>query len=191
MPQIPQSGFICHNIHLLNRPIPNLAYFERKACARRGARLQQFTAHTQIKAVALTVCAHQIELIVRNNHFCQLAQGLPVNAQNALLRSQRTGPHPPARSGHNAGPAAHAPAAKAQMQGGKVKATIGAWQISCGRPAGSKIEKCAAVQSVTAEDRPNVGLTVIFQKSIADKKQMLLVVAPLGVLLADGTWPDY
>ena len=76
--------------------------------------------------------------------------------------------------------------AAAQVSGGKVKSTIGAWQISCGRPAGSKVEKCAAVQSVTAEDRPNVGLTVIFQKSIADNKQMLLVVAPLGVLLPSG-----
>jgi invasion protein IalB len=74
----------------------------------------------------------------------------------------------------------------AQMAGGKVKQTIGAWQISCGTPAGSKVEKCAAVQSVTAEDRPNVGLTVIFQKSLTSKKQMLLVVAPLGVLLPTG-----
>jgi invasion protein IalB len=75
---------------------------------------------------------------------------------------------------------------QAQIAGGKVKATIGAWQISCGKPAGSKVEKCAAVQSVTAEDRPNVGLTVIFQKSLSDNKQMLLVVAPLGVLLPTG-----
>jgi len=74
----------------------------------------------------------------------------------------------------------------ALVSGGKVKATIGAWQISCGKPAGSKVEKCAAVQSVTAEDRPNVGLTVIFQKSLTSKKQMLLVVAPLGVLLPNG-----
>ena len=74
----------------------------------------------------------------------------------------------------------------AQIAGGKVKATIGAWQISCGRPPGSKVEKCAAVQSVTAEDRPNVGLTVIFQKSLSSNKQMLLVVAPLGVLLPTG-----
>ena len=76
--------------------------------------------------------------------------------------------------------------ASAQMAGGKVKETIGVWQISCGKPAGSKIEKCAAVQSVTAEDRPNVGLTVIFQKSLTSDKQMLLVVAPLGVLLPTG-----
>ena len=76
--------------------------------------------------------------------------------------------------------------AKAQLAGGKVKTTIGAWQISCGRPPGSKVEKCAAVQSVTAEDRPNVGLTVIFQKSLSNNKQMLLVVAPLGVLLPTG-----
>ncbi len=76
--------------------------------------------------------------------------------------------------------------AMARVAGGKVKETIGAWQISCGKPAGSKIEKCAAVQSVTAEDRPNVGLTVIFQRSLSKNKQMLLVVAPLGVLLPTG-----
>jgi invasion protein IalB len=76
--------------------------------------------------------------------------------------------------------------AVAQMTGGTIKTTIGDWQISCGRPAGSKIEKCAAVQSVTAEDRPNVGLTVIFQKSLSKNKLMLLVVAPLGVLLPTG-----
>ena len=73
--------------------------------------------------------------------------------------------------------------AAAQVADGRVKTTIGAWQISCGRPPGSRAEKCAAVQSVTAEDRPNVGLTVIFQRAIEDNKLMLLVVAPLGVLL--------
>jgi len=74
----------------------------------------------------------------------------------------------------------------AHAQEGTVKAQHGEWQIVCKKPAGAKKEVCAAVQSVTAEDRPNVGLTVIFQKSISDNKQMLLVVAPLGVLLPTG-----
>lgn len=75
--------------------------------------------------------------------------------------------------------------ALAQHQG-KVKATHGAWQVSCGKPPGAKQEKCALVQSVTAEDRPNVGLTVIFLKSVDGAKQLLRVVAPLGVLLPTG-----
>ncbi len=75
---------------------------------------------------------------------------------------------------------------KAYAQAGKVKATHGAWQVSCGRPPGAKNEKCALVQSVTAEDRPNVGLTVIFLKSVDGKKRLLRVVAPLGVLLPTG-----
>lgn len=71
----------------------------------------------------------------------------------------------------------------ANAQTGKVVATHGAWQINCGTPPGSSQEKCAAVQSVTAEDRPDVGLTVIFLKSVDGQKKVLRVVAPLGVLL--------
>ena len=46
--------------------------------------------------------------------------------------------------------------------GSVVRETHGAWQVSCRTPPGAKEEKCALVQSVTAEDRPNVGLTVVF-----------------------------
>ncbi len=74
----------------------------------------------------------------------------------------------------------------AEAQGSRVKATYGAWQLKCGRAPGSKLEKCAIVQSVTAEDRPNVGLTVIYLKSIDGKRQLLRVIAPLGVLLPTG-----
>ena len=75
---------------------------------------------------------------------------------------------------------------RVQAQAGNIRATHGAWQVSCGKPPGANSEKCALVQSVTAEDRPNVGLTVIFLKSIDGKKQLLRVVAPLGVLLPTG-----
>lgn len=74
----------------------------------------------------------------------------------------------------------------AAAQATKVKKNHGAWQVNCGRPPGSKTERCAAVQSVTAEDRPNVGLTVILLKSRDGSKRLLRVVAPLGVLLPAG-----
>ena len=58
--------------------------------------------------------------------------------------------------------------------------------MSCRTPPGAKEEKCALVQSVTAEDRPNVGLTVVFYKAIGEDKKLLRVVVPLGVLLPTG-----
>ncbi len=70
--------------------------------------------------------------------------------------------------------------------GSVVRATHGAWQVSCRTPPGAKEEKCALVQSVTAEDRPNVGLTVVFYKAIGENKRLLRVVVPLGVLLPTG-----
>jgi len=70
--------------------------------------------------------------------------------------------------------------------GSVVRETHGAWQVSCRTPPGSKEEKCALVQSVTAEDRPNVGLTVVFYKAVGEDKKLLRVVVPLGVLLPTG-----
>ena len=70
--------------------------------------------------------------------------------------------------------------------GSVVRETHGAWQVSCRTPPGAKEEKCALVQSVTAEDRPNVGLTVVFYKAIGEDKKLLRVVVPLGVLLPTG-----
>lgn len=76
--------------------------------------------------------------------------------------------------------------AAAQTGTGVIKETIGAWQINCGKPPGSKNEICAAEQTAVDESRPNVGLTVLFLKSLADGKVILRVVAPLGVLLPAG-----
>lgn len=75
---------------------------------------------------------------------------------------------------------------QAVPEGGTVKAQHGDWQVVCKPPPpGAKNEVCALVQSVTAEDRPNVGLTVYFQK-FSDGKRVLRVFAPLGVLLPPG-----
>lgn len=68
----------------------------------------------------------------------------------------------------------------------EVRSLHGAWQLRCGNPPGSSVEKCALVQSVKAEDRPNVSLTVIFLKSFDGQTRIMRVVAPLGVLLPTG-----
>ena len=52
-------------------------------------------------------------------------------------------------------------------------------------PPGAKNEVCALVQSVTAEDKDNIGLTVYFQK-FSNGTRVLRVFAPLGILLPPG-----
>ena len=76
--------------------------------------------------------------------------------------------------------------APATGPGSVVKDTYGAWQVICRTPPGAKEETCALVQSVTAEDRPNVGLTVVFYKAINEDKKLLRVAVPLGVILPAG-----
>ncbi|MGH1417847.1 MAG: invasion associated locus B family protein [Hyphomicrobiaceae bacterium] len=70
--------------------------------------------------------------------------------------------------------------------GGTVRSQHGDWQVVCKPPPpGASKEVCALVQSVTAEDRNNVGLTVYFQK-FSNGTRVLRVFAPLGVLLPPG-----
>jgi invasion protein IalB len=100
-------------------------------------------------------------------------------------------------SGWRIGPLASALAAAALLAGtaapngpalaqGAVKSVHGDWQIRCDTPPGAQSEQCALMQSVTAEDRPNVGLTVIVLKTSDQKSRLMRVVAPLGVLLPSG-----
>ncbi|HRK18255.1 MAG TPA: invasion associated locus B family protein [Hyphomicrobiaceae bacterium] len=71
-------------------------------------------------------------------------------------------------------------------EGGTVKAQYGDWQYVCKPPpAGSRSEICAIVQSVTAEDRGNVGLTVYVQR-FSNGTRVLRIFAPVGVLLPPG-----
>jgi invasion protein IalB len=69
---------------------------------------------------------------------------------------------------------------------GTVKSVHSDWQVRCDTPAGAQGEQCALIQSVTAEDRANVGLTVIILKTADQKSRLLRVVAPMGVLLPSG-----
>ena len=69
---------------------------------------------------------------------------------------------------------------------GAVRSVHGDWQVRCDTPPGAQGEQCALIQSVTAEDRANVGLTVIVLKTADQKSRLMRVVAPLGVLLPSG-----
>ena len=69
---------------------------------------------------------------------------------------------------------------------GAVRSVHGDWQIRCDTPPGAKSEQCALIQSVTAEDRANAGITVIVLKTADQKSRLMRAVAPLGVLLPSG-----
>ncbi len=69
---------------------------------------------------------------------------------------------------------------------GEVRSIHGDWQVRCDKPPGSKVVQCALIQNVTAEDRDNVGLSVIVLKTADLKARILRVLAPLGVLLPSG-----
>jgi Invasion protein B, involved in pathogenesis len=75
---------------------------------------------------------------------------------------------------------------QAALAQGAVKDTTGHWQTRCETPPGAQKEQCAIVQSVAAEDRPNVTLVVIVLKTADGQSRLLRVVAPLGVLLPAG-----
>ena len=75
------------------------------------------------------------------------------------------------------------PSAQAQ---GVVKSKHGDWELRCETPPGASREQCALLQSVAAEDKPNVNLVVIVLKTADGKSRLLRVIAPLGVLLPNG-----
>src|ERR1700724_2876518 len=76
-------------------------------------------------------------------------------------------------------------AEKAAAQG-TVRSVHADWQVRCDTPPGAQGEQCALMQSVTAEDRANIGLTVIVLKTADQKSRLMRVVAPVGVLLPSG-----
>ncbi|EKF19877.1 invasion associated locus B family protein [Nitratireductor pacificus] len=72
------------------------------------------------------------------------------------------------------------------QQSGTVRSTHGAWSILCDTPAGASSEQCAMMQNVVAEDRPEMGLSVVVLRTADGKAEILRVLAPLGVLLPNG-----
>jgi invasion protein IalB len=69
---------------------------------------------------------------------------------------------------------------------GEVKAKYGDWDLRCDTPPGAQSQQCVIMQFVTAEDRENVGLSVVVMKTADQQSRILRVLAPLGVLLPRG-----
>lgn len=106
-----------------------------------------------------------------------------------VLAQQQPAPKPPAPQPAPAQPTAPQQAAPGQSQPqapGTVKSNHGAWSVVCDKPAGASAEQCALMQNVIAEDRPEVGLSVVVLKTADRKSKILRVLAPLGVLLPNG-----
>ena len=75
------------------------------------------------------------------------------------------------------------PNAEAQ---GVMKSRFGEWALVCDTPPGASGEQCALVQNVVAEDRQEMGLSVVVLRTADRKSELLRVLAPLGVLLPNG-----
>jgi invasion protein IalB len=66
---------------------------------------------------------------------------------------------------------------------GAIRSTHGDWQIRCETPPGAQGEQCALLQSVVAEDRASVGITVLVLKTADRRTPLMRVQVPLGVLI--------
>ena len=67
-----------------------------------------------------------------------------------------------------------------------MKSKHGDWDLRCDTPPGAQNQQCVIMQFVTAEDRENVGLSVVVMKTADKQARILRVLAPLGVLLPRG-----
>ncbi|MEW7008856.1 MULTISPECIES: invasion associated locus B family protein [unclassified Lentilitoribacter] len=69
---------------------------------------------------------------------------------------------------------------------GYIKEKFGEWHLVCDQPAGAPGDQCVLMQNVVADDRADVGLSVIVIKTADKKARILRILAPLGVLLPNG-----
>lgn len=69
---------------------------------------------------------------------------------------------------------------------GTVKSSHGAWSMVCDTPPGAASEQCALMQNVVAQDRSEVGLSVVVLRTADKESEIMRVLAPLGVLLPNG-----
>ncbi|ACM25721.1 invasion associated locus B family protein [Agrobacterium sp. SHOUNA12C] len=114
-----------------------------------------------------------------------VAVAVPVSAQQAQPAPQaqqlqpQQGQQPPTHT-------QQVPTTQVPQPPGTVRSSHGAWSVVCDKPAGAATEQCALMQNVIAEDRPEVGLSVVVLKTADRKSKILRVLAPLGVLLPNG-----
>ncbi len=128
--------------------------------------------------------AAMLATVVSLPAFAQQQPGPRPTPQPSQGTTSPAAPQPP-------GPAQSVPGVQPQpaqkpQPPGNVRENHGAWSIICDRPAGASAEQCALMQNVIAEDRPEVGLSVVVLKTADRKAKILRILAPLGVLLKDG-----
>ena len=63
---------------------------------------------------------------------------------------------------------------------GVVKSKHGDWDLRCETPPGAAKEQCALLQSVAAEDKPNINLMVIVLKTADGKSRLCGSLHRLG-----------
>ena len=78
------------------------------------------------------------------------------------------------------------PNSASSQPAGSVRERFGEWYIVCDRQPGAPGDRCALMQNVIADDRNDVGLSVIVLKSADKKANILRILVPLGVLLPNG-----
>ncbi|OHV75936.1 hypothetical protein LCM4573_14865 [Rhizobium sp. LCM 4573] len=113
-----------------------------------------------------------------------LAAAITAASPFSALAQQAPTPQPSPGATQN--PAQRPAPQPSAQQPGNVRANHGAWSVICDKPAGASVEQCALMQNVIAEDRPEVGLSVVVLKTADRKSKILRILAPLGVLLKDG-----
>lgn len=78
------------------------------------------------------------------------------------------------------------PNGKSSQPPGFIREKFGEWHVVCEKPAGAPGDQCVLMQNVIADDRPDVGLSVIVLKTADGQSRILRILAPLGVLLPNG-----
>ena len=73
------------------------------------------------------------------------------------------------------------------QQGGRLAGKHGAWSIVCDTSAKDADAPCVMMQNVIAEDRPDIGISVMVLKGGPDTN-VIRVLTPLGSLIPRGIW---
>ncbi|MGV1790737.1 invasion associated locus B family protein [Rhizobium lusitanum] len=107
-------------------------------------------------------------------------------AQQTQPPAQQTQQLQPEQQGQPQPHTQQVPTSQVPQPPGTVRSSHGAWSVVCDKPAGASTEQCALMQNVIAEDRPEIGLSVVVLKTADRKSKILRVLAPLGVLLPNG-----
>lgn len=133
---------------------------------------------------------HGLAAVAAAALFCALPAHAQENGEEPATEAPASEtPAPEAPAGDLPVPTTPSPEAGEDAAGttqGAVRSTHGAWSIVCDQPAGAPEEQCALMQNVIAEDRPEVGLSVVVLKTADEEARILRVLAPLGVLLPNG-----